>query len=698
MAKIDINEKPKSHPSVMWDNSSIAELPSDSLLEEGELDVYKKLSEVIKLNVYNLEILEEDDDIMLVDLWLLHAGKNRNGCDISKEVIEEAIPYFYNKFIVYQFDNEWLPSDVKEHNNDLENTAMHIAGTILPQGGYRWITKNNKDYLVMVGAISKVYQPTLVNIIKKRKGNMGVSIEIKFPKEDADKAEQDAKDNIGDGYIHISKMRPRGVALLGKGIVEGIEGSEMNVTKFAFDINKIDDYNERFLNFVQKKEKNHNILLQIKKNAQNIKEGIFEGKEERELKNSVLIKNELGNYELSEKIYNELRPYKYHDGEWEGSKYWIKEIYPDSHYVVVEDNETAKFYKIDYRIDENGSVHLDMDSKKEVVESRTWKEKDVESKFFTFTFAKKDFGTSGAIEVDKSKEAVSDTLWGDVDKTALRNKVLEASNYKTLVKDVYAQVEDSWEDAPSENLKYPIMEIKNGKAVYNRYGLASALGYAKAEKDEEVISKVEALYKKLDLDDKEDEDMDKIKNKLDKDNPELKKIRDDAEADEDDEKEKLAKNSIDKVEDDKLKDDVDADKDYWKSKYTELECALKAKEEELEKYRLAEDKVEMKKVLKSYRKCFTKEELDKYACDIETMSKEDFIKSVEKKALEFAKSEDEADDIDDDEIDEEERRGSETEEVFKNSFGLPTNPFVFYGSNKDNTPKNIDDVLKILGK
>ena len=57
-----------------------------------------------------------------------------------------------------------------------------------------------------------------------------------------------------------------------------------------FDINKIDDYNERFLNFVQKKEKNHNILLQIKKNAQNIKEGIFEGKEERELKNSVLIK------------------------------------------------------------------------------------------------------------------------------------------------------------------------------------------------------------------------------------------------------------------------------------------------------------------------------------------------------------------------------------------------------------------------
>ena len=40
------------------------------------------------------------------------------------------------------------------------------------------------------------------------------------------------------------------------------------------------------------------------------------------------------------------------------------------------------------------------------------------------------------------------------------------------------------------------MEIKNGKAVYNRYGLASALGYAKAEKDEEVISKGRSTLQK----------------------------------------------------------------------------------------------------------------------------------------------------------------------------------------------------------
>lgn len=40
-------------------------------------------------------------------------------------------------------------------------------------------------------------------------------------------------------------------------------------------------------------------------------------------------------------------------------------------------------------------------------------------------------------------------------------------------------VEDGWEDAPSEHLKYPVMELKGDTFVYNRDGLSSALGYAK---------------------------------------------------------------------------------------------------------------------------------------------------------------------------------------------------------------------------
>ena len=102
-------------------------------------------------------------------------------------------------------------------------------------------------------------------------------------------------------------------------------------------------------------------------------------------------------------------------------------------------------------------------------------------------------------KIDKSKEALSDKPWGEVDKTKLRNDIMGASNKNTLVKDVYMFVEDGWEDAPSEHLKYPVMELKGDTFVYNRDGLSSALGYAKKENVSSVVSKVEKIQRKLGL-------------------------------------------------------------------------------------------------------------------------------------------------------------------------------------------------------
>lgn len=104
-------------------------------------------------------------------------------------------------------------------------------------------------------------------------------------------------------------------------------------------------------------------------------------------------------------------------------------------------------------------------------------------------------------KIDKSKEAMSDKAWGEVDKTAMRDKIMEADNKATLVKAVYMLVENGWEEAPSEHLKYPVMELKGDTFVYNRDGLASALGYAKKENETTVVNKIEKIYKKLNLDD-----------------------------------------------------------------------------------------------------------------------------------------------------------------------------------------------------
>ena len=94
---------------------------------------------------------------------------------------------------------------------------------------------------------------------------------------------------------------------------------------------------------------------------------------------------------------------------------------------------------------------------------------------------------------------LKETPWGEVDKTELRNKVMEASNRSELVKKVYLKVLNGWEEAPSENLKYPVMEFKDGTFYYNRFALASALAYARQHDEADVVSKVEKLYKKFKL-------------------------------------------------------------------------------------------------------------------------------------------------------------------------------------------------------
>ena len=114
-------------------------------------------------------------------------------------------------------------------------------------------------------------------------------------------------------------------------------------------------------------------------------------------------------------------------------------------------------------------------------------------------FAKEDLGKGSALKVDKSKDKVSDTAWGSVNKTELEHKVLGASNYKSLVHDVYLIVDVGFEDKPSSSLHYPIMQLIGDTFVYNKGGLSAALGRARAQNESEVVSKVEGLYKKLGL-------------------------------------------------------------------------------------------------------------------------------------------------------------------------------------------------------
>lgn len=106
-------------------------------------------------------------------------------------------------------------------------------------------------------------------------------------------------------------------------------------------------------------------------------------------------------------------------------------------------------------------------------------------------------------KVNKTAKAMSNDDWSNVDKTKLRNTILEAQNTAQLVKSVYLKVEKGWEDAPSEKLGYPVMQLKGDTFVYNRNALANAKARAEQQNETEVLSKLNSIYNKLNLNDNE---------------------------------------------------------------------------------------------------------------------------------------------------------------------------------------------------
>lgn len=104
-------------------------------------------------------------------------------------------------------------------------------------------------------------------------------------------------------------------------------------------------------------------------------------------------------------------------------------------------------------------------------------------------------------KIDKSKEAMSTSSWSEVDKTELRNKIIEAKNAATLVKSVYLKVDEDWSSAPSEKLHYPVMQFEGDTLVYNKNALANAKARAVQNNETAVVTKIEKIYKSLGLDD-----------------------------------------------------------------------------------------------------------------------------------------------------------------------------------------------------
>ena len=104
--------------------------------------------------------------------------------------------------------------------------------------------------------------------------------------------------------------------------------------------------------------------------------------------------------------------------------------------------------------------------------------------------------------IDKSKESVD---MGDWNGDKAKNDLLKEKNFKTLAKSVCLLLEDGWEERKKDALKYPVMNLKDGKWVYNAEGLSSARAYGE-QHDPSVADKAISIQKRLGLYNKEDKE------------------------------------------------------------------------------------------------------------------------------------------------------------------------------------------------
>lgn len=113
--------------------------------------------------------------------------------------------------------------------------------------------------------------------------------------------------------------------------------------------------------------------------------------------------------------------------------------------------------------------------------------------------------------INTSKDAVYTGEW---DGDEAKKNLVKEKNYKTLAPKVCLRLEEGWEDREVTKLGYPVMGLYDGEWRYSTKALSSALAYAKKNDETEVVNKIEAIYKKLDLDDdserKEDKKMAEI--------------------------------------------------------------------------------------------------------------------------------------------------------------------------------------------
>lgn len=550
----------------------------------------------IRNDVDYIELLYDSPDISIYELDALYLGLNANDCYISEECIKESLPSFADKPLYGVIDNQINPLDGS--NNDFmehfrEEYPWRITrDRILPFGcvpesslkDARLVERDGHTYLRINVVVWKKLLPHVSEILQRREGTVRVSVEFNIT---------DGEQDESTGIIYINKLHITAITVLGAKFQEIMEGSGLKTVKFSYS-NYVNDENKKYFSYF-----NSNLISVPDDIRTAMSDGVamrqkYKRGGPKSLFDTMSSACSTG-YMSRENIDS---AYKYFSG--------LSEI-PESTKPVTSKYIVYKMY--------GGEL------------GRQWVESVCNSNSVTIYKNSKGGSSEVNIQIDNERDsAVNSASWDNPGKS-LYGPILDATNKKSLVDEAYLVVEEGWEDAPSEHLKYPHHVIRNEKLVLDVAGVKAA--YARAKQmgifEGKVKAHLERHYRELGLS-MNDEKLNALQEQYDK-------LSKEHEA-------KCAEFDAKCAEFDKKCADFDASEEARKAaekKCAELQIAHDEKCAKIAEYEKKETTAKNMALIDEYVCCLDTEkcaELRNKACD---MSYDDMYNAIAECVMSFAK-------------------------------------------------------------
>ena len=184
-----------------------------------------------------------DKDFLSIEIYAIAEGENRNRSSFTLEAMEDAIPTFFNKFILGYFnvdDKKNGTGEFEEHNSDImydseleeyywsytAPNAEKALGMIRESDSVEIVNYNGKNWIKTTAVLLTKYNREAVkHLLKAKKRKISVEISV-------------LESHIEDNIEVIDKFVLDGITILGNmknsniPVEEGIEGASLSVLDF----------------------------------------------------------------------------------------------------------------------------------------------------------------------------------------------------------------------------------------------------------------------------------------------------------------------------------------------------------------------------------------------------------------------------------------------------------------------------------